>query len=194
MSRDATKADAAYRIAALLAPHCVQIEVAGSIRRSASTVRDIDIVAEPQRLPIMGLFSDVQGEVRDPAFDTALQRVASDVGLQRTSGGERLQNFFVPHLDCVLNLFLVSPPASWGAILLIRTGPSGYSHLLVTSRLNGGAMPPGMRQESGCLWQGMTRIETATEEDYCKAIGVPYWDPAGRSEGRLRAWLDRRRH
>lgn len=71
-----------------------------------------------------------------------------------------------------LDLFAVTPPAQWGAIVTIRTGPGGFSRRLVTSRLYGGGMPVGMREHEGALWAGGRLVETPEEEDFFHALGL----------------------
>lgn len=52
----------AVRVLELLRPHCIRCEIAGSIRREKSEVRDIEIVAIPKPYQT-GLFQDGIAEI-----------------------------------------------------------------------------------------------------------------------------------
>jgi len=170
----------AHRIADELIEHlrraCVQIEIAGSIRRRARWVHDIEIVAEPW-LEI-GLAVDLFGEATatyHSRLDDALADLHEQQILRTFPGakhGDRFKQFSVSPTGINLDLFVVRPPAQWGSILAIRTGPAHYSHWLVTPRRAGGAMPSYLRQREGALWDGDTLIPTPTEETYFAALGI----------------------
>lgn len=170
----------AKRIADELIEHlrraCVQIEIAGSIRRRARWVHDIEIVAQPwletQRA------TDLFGEITTTYY-SCLDEVLADLHEQQilrafpgSKHGDRFRQFAVAPTGINLDLFIVRPPAQWGSILAIRTGPAHYSHWLVTRRLAGGAMPSHLRQHNGALWNGDTLIPTPTEADYFTALGI----------------------
>jgi DNA polymerase/3'-5' exonuclease PolX len=94
----------------------------------------------------------------------------------------------------------------WGSVLAIRTGNAEFSHLLVTSRSEGGAMPFRMRQADGGLqrlleWQEYgpdpeqyaeprwEAVATPEEADYFTALGLPWIEPFRRNRSVLRRWL-----
>jgi DNA polymerase/3'-5' exonuclease PolX len=83
-----------------------------------------------------------------------------------------MKQFAVAPTGIKLDLFIVQPPAQWGAILAIRTGPAHYSHWLVTQRKQGGAMPSYLRQRDGALWDGDELVPTPTEASYFAALGI----------------------
>lgn len=94
-----------------------------------------------------------------------------------------------------LDLFFCHPPASWGALKTIRTGPSGLGRELVTM-----LREKGWRQHKGAVWaphrdeaeMGGTiqeiggdhylRIPTPEEEDFFEAVGIEYVPPERRDE------------
>jgi hypothetical protein len=85
---------------------------------------------------------------------------------------------------------MVTPPASWGALMVIRTGPADFSEAIVTKRSKGGAMPDSLSQREGALWDHRgDRLDTPDEESYFAALGLPCWDPADRSIHILRRHL-----
>lgn len=181
----------ARQIYAHLRLFCTRIEIAGAIRRGSLTVRDIDIVCEPAWEGVNDLFGNpVQTMFQ---FEGAVLTLCSVCALAPVKSGERYRQFRSEALDCNVDLFVVKPPASWGAILAIRTGPADFSHRLVSSRFDGGAMPFGMQQKDGALWRNGERLETPTEESWFEALGVPCWNPVDRTEKKLIDYLERKR-
>lgn len=154
-----------------LRPGCVQIEIAGSIRRRSSWVHDIEIVAEPW----LEVLPNLLGETvhYHSRLDDALADLQDEQILRSFPGaknGERMKQFAIAPLGIKLDLFIVRPPAQWGSILAIRTGPAHYSHWLVTPRRQGGAMPSYLAQRDGALWDGDELIPTPTEAAFFAAL------------------------
>jgi DNA polymerase/3'-5' exonuclease PolX len=168
---------------------CVQIEIAGSIRRRSRWVHDIEIVAEPWTEIVPNLLGDaIHYHSR---LDDALADLQDEMILRSFPGakhGERMQQFAVAPTGIKLDLFIVRPPAQWGSLLAIRTGPAHYSHWLVTPRRQGGAMPSYLKQRDGGLYEGDTLIPTPTEASYFGELGI---DPVPDPWDRAPAW---RRH
>lgn len=165
--------DIAIRFVEQLRPACVQIEIAGSIRRQAPWVRDIEIVAEPR----IDYWYDLLGAASIPIdrLQDAIEDLRGSGQLLRNPGdkaGDRFKQFRVGRSGLKVDLFIVRPPAQWGSILAIRTGPADYSKWLVTPRSAGGAMPSHLRQRDGALWNGDTFIPTPTEDEYFAALGI----------------------
>jgi DNA polymerase/3'-5' exonuclease PolX len=156
-----------------LAPHCQKIELAGSIRRGKPDVKDIEIVAMPIIHEQRDLFNTLTGTYSE--FDlidfTRYGRIIK--------GGQRYKQIELPE-GIKLDLFIVLPPAQWGAIMLIRTGPADFSHWIMKERRRGGGMPGHLKQKDGALWQGKRLIETPTEHDYFAALGLDYVEPSQR--------------
>lgn len=178
----------------ILRPHVARIASAGSIRRNEAVVGDIELVAEPTMVPLPQLRNLFDTE--PPSYISALDRFAAalpakgdlilDPVLKRN--GPRYKRLLYLQTIAV-DLFIVQPPAQWGALLAIRTGDRDFSHLLVTKRSQGGAMPDELTQREGALWHGTRLIQTPSEEEYFTALGLPEWPPSQRSGERLRAWL-----
>src|SRR5688500_14958650 len=116
-----------------LRPHCVRIEIAGSLRRLANYVSDIEIVCIPKRVGLM----------EDPATDAVLQSLVEADHLRRIKNGEKYKQFDIPKAGCKLDLFLVEAE-TWGVQFVIRTGPADFSRRLVTQRAKGGLLPSWM--------------------------------------------------
>jgi DNA polymerase/3'-5' exonuclease PolX len=155
----------------LLRPHTDRAELAGSIRRLRPTVGDIEIVAEPSSV-VDGLF----GEER---LSLPEIRAACDKMGRVTKGGERMiQVADVFGSGITLDLFLVHPPAEWGVILAIRTGPAPFSRALVT-RIKGRlwrCKDGWVRDDSG------RRVPCPTEREFFAAAGLAYLAPEDRTE------------
>lgn len=173
----------ASEVMALLGDSCDRMEIAGSVRRKAALVGDVEICFQPkfalrqcglfdltpvnlefelaQKLRGDGVFIDRRASNGSPCFGPAFQRIL--------------------YKGMPVDLFGCIEPADWGIMLLIRTGPRDFSKRFVTSTLFGGWMPPGMRQTGG--FQLMDRgafLDIQTEEAYFEAIGRAYIAPEDR--------------
>lgn len=147
--------------------YCERTEIAGSIRRGKSEIGDIEIVAVPQ----MGF--DFFGE---PTGDHALNGVQwSDFGKVIKNGNKYKQ--IELHEGINLDLFIITPPAQWGVIFLIRTGPAEFSHKMVTPRNQGGLMPSIYRIKDGAVWSHNHIIPTPEEKDVFGLFGLQYLEP-----------------
>lgn len=172
----------ADELVARLRSSCVQIEIAGSIRRRARWVHDVEIVVEPllEAVPEQDLFGETQVRRYHSRLDDALDELQEGLALRSFPGskhGERFRQFAVAPTGIKLDLFIVRPPAQWGSTLAIRTGPAHYSHWLVTQRRQGGGMPGHLRQRDGALWAGERLVETPTEASYFAALGLEMPEP-----------------
>ncbi len=168
----------------LLAHTCTQWEAAGSIRRRCHTVGDIEIVARPRMVASTGsLFDELPCGREHSALTTALDEMVAAGEMEprltdegRKCWGERHQRAL--YKGVAVDVFQVIPPAQWGVILAIRTGPYEFSRHMMTSVAYGGLMPKCHRVIDGALWRvgwdGETKeelIETATEADFFRALG-----------------------
>lgn len=180
----------------MLDPVCDHLVIAGSVRRGEAVCNDIELVCSPRMTPKNGrpLFDDCEPELVS-ALDRFSNALADhgDLILDPTTkrNGPRYKRFIA--LGSVpVDLFIVRPPAEWGAILAIRTGDADFAHLLVTKRSQGGAMPDNLSQRDGALWRGFQKVPTPTEESYFQALGLDFIHPARRSGLNLRRILDAR--
>ncbi|MGE4190723.1 MAG: hypothetical protein AB7G12_12605 [Thermoanaerobaculia bacterium] len=177
----------------LLEPACAQIEIAGSIRRNARQVGDIEIVCQPRIEDAPGqLFSNAQESKLERRLKTLFElsdRLSLDPELKRN--GPRYKRLL--YRGTPIDLFCVAPPAQWGALLAIRTGPAGFSKLLVTKREFGGAMPAGIEQRDGHLVRRsggiLEPVETPSEAEYFRVLGIPCFEPQARTEANLLRYL-----
>lgn len=145
-----------------LAPHCIRIAIAGSIRRRKPDVGDIEIVAVPAPYDV-GLFESgvatvvnqwpkVRGEL--PCKYT--QRLLPD-GIALDLFFARLEN--------------------WGLIFAIRTGSADFSHYVLAR----GWVSCGYKSVDGMLTRDGEPVSVPEESDLFRLIGVPWVAPGERS-------------
>ncbi len=178
-----------------LEPYCERIEIAGSLRRQCGHIRDIELVAISKPSQQKDLFDNLVST--GPMVVEKLPS-AMPFGYHRVKGGDVLGRNSLRYVQLLmavdifdgparainLDLFLVQPPAQWGAIYAIRTGNADFSRWLVTGRRFSGACPTGL-----CMMDGGLRrvrsdyelIETPEEEDLFRALGVNWVAPEERN-------------
>lgn len=172
----------ARRIRDALAPACERACVAGSLRRRARAVSDIEIVCEPRRDE--DLFGAPSGECQLAALLDRLRaagsirwRIETHPAPKDWRAARRMWAAVVLPEEIPLDVFAVRPPAQWGAILAIRTGPAEYSRRLVTS-----CRTRGLRCEDGRLVDAQNRpVETPEERDFIEACGMQWVHPEART-------------
>jgi DNA polymerase/3'-5' exonuclease PolX len=171
----------ADELVAELRPACSRIEVAGSLRRGLASVKDIEIVAEPTLARTLFDLPDVHQ--RRTQLDELLERLLRECRLSQRlfrrgaadlpRWGDRYKAAIAEPSGIPIDLFLVRPPASWGAILAIRTGPEELSRRLVTV-----CRERGLRLVDGRLVDERgDRVDTPTERDFFAACGVAWLEP-----------------
>lgn len=166
---------AAKELVAELEPHCHRIQVAGSIRCREPEVKDIEIVCVPRTS--RNLFGEM--DLEQPH---AVRRRLEEFGVRprHNVNGHHIgwgQRFLAGELEGVaIDVFCVLPPAQWGCILAIRTGPAQYSRHLVTI---------AKRRKTPCVDGRLVRsaggeILTPEEEDFFAALGLDWVAPEDR--------------
>jgi DNA polymerase/3'-5' exonuclease PolX len=212
----ATAAKKALELEDLLTPHCELIEIVGSVRRrwsghcradAAKTVSDLEFVCIPRPdVDPAKLISEIgDGCAVENLFNRWKREdlVTFDPDVKRD--GPRYKRFIWDKL-CLVDLFIVRPPASFGALVAIRTGPAEFSRLLVTPRAAGGAMPYGLRAHAGGLCRvslhvgpkdhpctDACRVRTDTEREFFIALEVEWFHPERRAPEELKEYLSRQR-
>lgn len=188
----------AAELMALLTPGCERIEVAGSVRRRRADVGDIEVVCVPKverSADLFGGTGDAEWNELD-ALCTDL-RVRGVFGQRfdthgRTAWGSRHKR--AAYRDAAIDLFCVLPPASWGSIFAIRTGPRLFSRALVTpphkvvwddesGRSYGpGLMPSWLLHREGHFVHAGTRevFPTPEESDVFALLKLPFIPPQER--------------
>ena len=87
-------------------------------------------------------------------------------------------------------MFLVLPPAQWGVIFAIRTGPAKFSQWLVTPRRHGGALPSYCRVRDGGVYKAGAKVQgpgardglilMPEEKDFFDLLGLDWIEPEAR--------------
>lgn len=152
-----------------LTPYCERLEIAGSIRRAKSEIGDIDLVAVPRYAE-----PDMFGALSE---NHTLDLVDWSKFGKLIKGGHKYKQIALPE-GMNLELWIVTPPAQWGVIYLIRTGPEEYGHKMVTVRANYGYMPSNYKFKDGAIWNQHNHIiPTPEEKDVFDLFGMKYTEP-----------------
>lgn len=169
----------ALPIMELLLPYCERLEIAGSLRRINKydsghdyKVSDIELCCIPRLIPTIDLFGNEikrSSALDSPASPT--RRIGKVL-----KNGDKYKQIALPE-GINLDLFIVTPPAQWGVLFALRTGPANYSRWLVTERPYG-AMPKGFRVSGGRLYDNGKAVETPEEIDFFKSIGLAFLAPS----------------
>lgn len=183
---------AAESLVSILGPSCDRIEIAGSIRRGAPLVSDIEIVAMPRVGTVEG--GDLWGtpvEI-DYLAETLYSLRASgalplrDVESHRKDGSVEIGSRDGDSYKALVwqgfpvDLFLVHDPDSWGLQLCIRTGPAEWSHRLVTD-----CQKYLRRVKDGYLYRSGKRWPCREERDFFEGIGQAWVEPGDRTADRV---------
>lgn len=197
----------AGELASLLRPACERIQIAGSIRRRRQDVADIELVMVP-------LYSEVPAE--PTLFDSGrttevnlLDLICRELKLRgvladrpdkngHIAWGEKFRRTVYQKGDVAFpaDLFVVTPPAQWGVVFLLRTGPAEFNTRLVTARSQGGWCPDDLVFHSGALYQcdplerDLVRqgvrpgelVPTPEEWDVFHALGIAPIPPSARRD------------
>lgn len=180
----------AWRVQALIEGACLRLEVAGSIRRQRPDVGDVELVAVPR---MVRRVVDLRGgvEERNLLDERCADLLAEGIFAPRLSKTGRQavgsRHKRLRFEGAAIDLFIVQPPAQWGLIMALRTGPAEFSRAFVMNRFEifksergtyrSGMLPLGFEVRDGALWRGGTLIPTPTEEEVFRAIGAPYLAP-----------------
>lgn len=179
------------------------IVIAGGIRRGKPDVHDLDIVAQPiLKAPPLAFGQKPFATF----FEKTLALLQADGYLLETiADGPKKKKYEVnvprfgvqpdPEPFCV-EFNLVTPPAQFGVLLMIRTGPgsseNNFSQWFVTPRVKGGALPDGYRVKHGAVWletqldakveplPGERPLEMPTEESVFEFLEMKYVRPEER--------------
>lgn len=149
---------------AQLEPFCERIEIAGSLRRKAEMVGDIELVMIPKPYQT-GLFADGIASIVNQ-----WQKVKGELEYkkckysQRIVDGVKVDLFFAEH-------------SNWGVILLIRTGDWEFSKKMLGYKLR----QNGYRCEDGNVIYNGIPISVPEEINMFQRCGVKYIEPENRN-------------
>lgn len=179
-----------------LGPGCERIEIAGSLRRGKAEVHDIELVAvaRTEERPD-GLFGTQTVDLLDERLGVLMAEACIHprrVESHRADGSVEHQTKLGPAFKALVSptgipvdLFIVRPPATWGCIYALRTGPGAWNTELVTRCKDIGRRVAGGQVER---WDGgtWTVVPTPEEADFFAALGQPWVEPRDRAPGRVR--------
>jgi DNA polymerase/3'-5' exonuclease PolX len=169
----------------LLAPACKRIEIAGSIRRQKPDPNDIEIVAIPDlRAPRLAFGFPIYSTMLDAILGAIERGDEEKLRIHFSLNGPKFKQFAITQnggqsWPIKVDLFLVTPPADWGVLYLIRTGPAEFSHWIVTQKWQGGGLPNGYRVQDGRVlsYKG-DYIPCAEEIDFLRFCGMDWIAPS----------------
>lgn len=180
----------AEKMISFIGSECSRIEVMGSIRHGNEDVKDIELLAVPDLTPPPAPrleFGKPIPKIRETKLDVVLDVMAAEKLIQRHKDGKKFKKIsWMNDGGIMIDLFLVTPPATWGVQSVIRTGPADFSHWCVTRRRNGGALPNGYHVQDGAVWEGASENETQnkigfdTELDFLEFLGLGWIEPGER--------------
>ena len=165
-------------LAAVVAPHCYEVCIAGSIRREKLDVKDLELVVIPRWAEEAG--TDLFGtpEPVNTLHRWALAQkevrwikpgVPDVIDWTPKADGKYWRGILANGLK--LDLFLATQ-ANWGAILLIRTGSADFSQAVVTQ-----AKRIGKNCVDGHFTLNGERVETPTEQAVFDLLSLEYVRP-----------------
>lgn len=191
-----------------LFPYCEEkcLRIAGSVRRKAPEVKDIEIVALPKCEVLKDLFGNPFQSVRHPGF---LEAVNSFGKIIKGNASGKYVKIELPE-GIVLDLFIPSPE-DYFRQLAIRTGSADYVKKNVSSRWKKKGWcgsDKGLRKKSDCIemkgpdgkstWKCVkpnAELPPAwkNEEEFFRWLGVPFEAPELRAVMTKEAvnWLGR---
>lgn len=164
----------AYDIRKILKPYCVEIQVAGSLRRKRPEIKDIELIAISKEIELKNLF----GECVEPYL--VIEEFVEDYGFQFSKNGPKYKKFLYEGIS--IDLFITTK-YQYGLHMALRTGSKEYSRWLVTPKRKGGAMPGYMSVSGGWLTANGKKIITYTEQDFFRAIETEWVRPDQREVG-----------
>lgn len=171
-----------------LVPYCDRIEIAGSIRRGRRDPKDIEIVAQPKRMAHANLLGEPEvtfGDLNE-GIRAYCARERHPLTLRRVNpcasqpdgyhlDGPRFKALQVGADSIPVDLFIVLPPAQWGSIFFIRTGPHDWNVRAIAR-----ATKLGLRHIGGHLERDGKPLDTPEEIDVFRALRSPWVEPEDR--------------
>jgi DNA polymerase/3'-5' exonuclease PolX len=176
--------DLATLVKAQLEGACEPIEVAGSLRRCSAWIADIELVAVPR------VEHEVMVRAPGELFATpcTIDHLEDAVARLKAQGffgqhpkpaeGPRYKRLWLSDHRMQVDLFVVRPPAQFGPLFTVRTGPARFSTMMVT-KLRG----QQMRLIHGHVADFHDNpIDCKDERDFFRLCGVPYIAPEKRGD------------
>lgn len=159
----------AEEIQELLKPYCKRIEIAGGVRRKKEEPHDIEIVCNPNKPPY---FLATMQRLHDEGHFTYGNPSKNGA---KAPFGEKY--YRIKYKGEPLDVFVVSPPANFNVIYLLRTGDANFSHSYVTF-----LHTKGMKCIDGRIIRTESKEEVPieSEEECFRIIGKDWIKPEKR--------------
>lgn len=166
----------------LLTPHCLKIEIAGSIRRRKESVSDAELLFVPQFKTVPSK-EDMWSSFEEDQVDSALQKMLGDSLAKRPNKNGQfawgVKNKLAIHFASGIPIdFFATDEESWWNSLVVRTGGKDMNLQLTTSAQRLGrsllAYGKGVRMPDGEI------VSTHSEEEVFQLCGVEYLIPEER--------------
>jgi DNA polymerase/3'-5' exonuclease PolX len=156
-----------------LSAQCDRIEVAGSIRRHANWIGDIDLVMIPK------MITDWTGI--DKFGSERIENALREGGFRIITNGPLKKSATLPSAPDIKYEFHLTTPEKWGCIFTIATGSAEFAHMLVKKRCHHGWCPSNIDFKDGRLVRsGVEILNTPEEADVFRELGLPWVDPENR--------------
>jgi DNA polymerase/3'-5' exonuclease PolX len=173
---------------AYLDPYCIRLQVVGSVRRQKpGGIHDIEVLCVPKLVESETTLTPVPA-LRPETVETLLVRAPFGYGRPDKNGRAAPfsdKYYRLTYKQEGFDLFVCQPPAEWGLLELIRTGPADFSHEFVT-RL----WEYGLRSRDGHIEDAKgKRVPTPEEADAFRACRLQYIEPKDRTVEKLRRGL-----
>lgn len=171
----------ATNYAGRMLPFCERIQIAGSVRRQQADVKDIEIVLVPKMNQVRDMFGQLVREesALEGLFDT-LRRDEGELFLKDGKRYKQIELQGLGYRGVRIDVFIVRPPAQWGVILTIRTGPADFSKRIVTQRLKGGLLPDDCYVSEGQVWRNGLALPMPEEQDFFALLNMEWIPPEKR--------------
>lgn len=181
----------AYEIAQQLQQHCDKIYIAGSIRRRAEEVGDIEIVCLPQKIEVgqASLFGEPAEVAATPEFTGIVNALGT---IKKGNANGRYMCIDLP-AGIQLDLFMPQP-SDFYRQLAIRTGNRTYAAEVIANawvKLGWCGTKHGLRRRTDCIEDGCSFkwINTAgeippvwqSELEFFSWLKIPYLKPEMRN-------------
>ena len=173
----------AWEVLTMLMPVTARVQIAGSIRREAGTVGDIELVCIPQLGPSLSLLED--GPQMDLLDSFVRNQGAEVLVVRRNAQGRPIsmgpKNKYVVHLPSRIPVDIFSTTAdNWGMALFVRTGPAEWNQKAMQRFIDLGCR--------GHAYGGITladgsELDCPDEETVFRNLQWSYVEPEMRGQG-----------
>lgn len=165
----------ASAFALALAPLCQRIEIAGSLRRGKSEVKDVEIVYIPTDSKALLARLDswvIAGRIRKALYPDGSMR-----------WGEKYRGVLVEGIR--IELFAADAD-NWGYQLWLRTGPADANQYVMRQCIS---FESPYRARDGYWWAGEERLHIPDETEMFRLLGMDWMPPGDRSLLRYQQWM-----